>query len=110
MILEDFSELIPHLPADLRAKALQWQSDGLALARQQVNTTKHILESLAKTLSSAVAMRQFAWLWNMGLPPETRYLVEDLPFDGNGLFNADTDSTLRRLDKNIKTSKALGIS
>lgn len=40
-IFKDFSAVIPHLPDDLRSRVLQLQSDGLAVARQQVNMTKH---------------------------------------------------------------------
>lgn len=50
-VLDDFSAVIPHLPEALRAQALQLQTDGLAVVRQQLNTTKHILESSARTLS-----------------------------------------------------------
>lgn len=110
VILDDLTPFLQRLPEDLRAQALQLQSDGLAAIRQQLNTTKHILEALARTLSSSVAMRRFAWLRTTALPHDTRTLIEDLPYDGQGLFHADTDTTLRRLDKNIKASKALGVS
>lgn len=37
-------------------------------------------------------------------------MVEGIAFDGSDLFHVVTDSTLRRMDKNIKASKALGIA
>lgn len=30
--------------------------------------------------------------------------MEDIPFDGKDLFHTDTNATLRKLDKSIKTS------
>lgn len=39
----------------------------------------------------------------------TNVLLEDLPFDGQGHFNASTDSTLQEMDKGIKASRTLGI-
>lgn len=36
--------------------------------------------------------------------------MEDLTFDAPGLFHADTDATLCRLDKDIKASRSLGIA
>lgn len=34
----------------------------------------------------------------------------DLPFDGLGLFNASTNATMQEIDKNIKTSRTLGVA
>lgn len=109
-VLEDFSAFIPHLPESLRPKALHLQTDGLAAACQQVNTSKHIVESSAKTLVSAVALRRFALLRSTALPAETKTMILDLPFDGMGLFNSGTDTQLQRIDKSIKASRALGVS
>lgn len=55
-ILEDFSDLIPFLPEDKRTRVLQLQGDGLVGAKQQISTSKCVLESLAQILSSAVLL------------------------------------------------------
>lgn len=46
----------------------------------------------------------------LGSKVDTRCLIEDLPFDGLGLFHATTDCTLEEIDKSIKTSCTLGVS
>lgn len=109
-ILEDFSPILPLLPDDVKAKALQMQADGIAASKQLIATSKHVLESSARTLSTAVALRRFGWLRSTALSSYTKAIIEDLAFDGLGLFNAETDATLRRLDKDIKASRSLGIS
>lgn len=45
VVLKNFTAIIPHLPEDLRSQAMQLQTDGLAVVRQQLNTIKHVLES-----------------------------------------------------------------
>lgn len=109
-ILEDLSPVLAQLPEDLRAKALHLQSDGLAAAKQMICTSKHVLESSAQTMSTAVALRRFRWLRATSLSSEAKSIIEDMAFNGLGLFNAETDVVLRRLDKNIKASKSLGIT
>lgn len=37
-------------------------------------------------------------------------LIEDMAFDDTRLFHADTGMTFRSLNKNIKASKAKGVS
>lgn len=108
-ILDDFSELIPLLLNAKRARALELQSDRLSAAKQ-ISTSKNILEFLARTLSLAVALCHFSWLQSTILPPDTRSFMEVMVFDGAGIFLAVTDSTLHRMVKNIKASRALGVS
>lgn len=61
-ILDDFSEFISLLPEDKRIKALQLQSDDLLEEKENFLTSKHILESLARTLSSLIPLCHFLWL------------------------------------------------
>lgn len=109
-LFEDMSDLIPHLPDDKRVKALQLQSDGLAAAKQEIASAKHSLETASKTLATAVALRRHSWLRSTNLQYDTRTVVEDLAFDGLGLFNAATDTTLQDREKSIKASRSLGIT
>lgn len=109
-IFEDLSDVIPSLSDDKRRKLLQLQSAGLAAAKQEIATSKHLLEAASKTLATAVALRRHSWLRSTHLQPDTKAVIEDLPFDGLGLFNAATDTTLQERDKTIKVSKSLGIS
>lgn len=50
-----------------------------------------------------------AWLTATSLQPEIKPKVKDLPFDGNGLFNAATDDTLAAIDDSCKKAKNLGL-
>lgn len=109
-ILEDFTPLLTMLPEEHRLCLTSRHADGLVATKQLLSSSKYVLESAARTLSSAVALQRFAWLHSTTLPFDTKTLVEDLPFDGQGLFNADTDNRLRRIDKDIKASKSLGIA
>lgn len=85
-------------------------ADGLAAAKQQITSVKHTLETAAKTLTTVVALRRHSWLGSTSLSFATRALTEDLPFDRSGLFHFSTDATLQDLNKNIKTSRTLGVS
>ena len=45
----------------------------------------------------------------MGLAKDMRTCIEDLPFDGLGLFNAETDDVLENVQKNRTAARCLGI-
>lgn len=94
-ILEDFSTIFQFLPEDVRVKALQMQANGIAASKQLTCSSKHVLESSARTLSTAVALRRFAWLRGITLPHDTKTMIEDISFDGTSLFNSETDAKLR---------------
>lgn len=109
-ILEDFTPILPLLSEDYKARLTARHADGLAATKHLLASSKHVLDTSARTLSTVVALHRFAWLRSTTLPFDTRTIIEDLPFDGQGLFNADTDNRLRRIDKDIKASKSLGIA
>lgn len=109
-VLEDFSSMLPLLSEDARVKVSQLEVDGLAAAKQLICSSKHVLESSARTLSTVVALRRFGWLHSTSLSSDTKSIIEDIAFDGTGLFNANTDSTLCHLDKDIKASRSLGVA
>ncbi|XP_015270124.1 PREDICTED: plexin-C1 [Gekko japonicus] len=82
----------------------------MLLAKHQLNTAKHMLDVAAKTLTLAVTLKHHAWLRSTALSQDTRTLIEDLPFESEGLFSSTTDTVLQDLDKSIKTSRNLGIT
>lgn len=110
VIFEDLEPILQTVPGDLKSRGLQLCTDGLAAARQNIAAAKHGLETSAKTLTTGVALRRHSWLRTMSLLPDTKAAIEDLPFDGKGLFHASTDTTLQDIDKNLKTSRTLGVS
>lgn len=98
------------LPAENRDRLLQLSADGLVAAKQEISYAKHTLEASARMLTTTVAIRHHSWLITTNLPYDTRGLIEDMPFNGSGLFHANIDATLQDLDRSIKMSKTLGVS
>lgn len=109
-VFEDFDPYLRLIPEEARQWALQLCVDELAAAKHNITVARHSLETAAKTLITAVALRRHSWLRATSLTQDTRLTIEDLPFDGVGLFHASTDSTLQEIDKNIKTSRTLGVT
>lgn len=62
------------------------------------------------TLSSAEALCHHSCLQTTILPLDTWCLVEDMAFEGKGIFQSETDLKLHRMDKNIKASRTLEVS
>lgn len=58
-------------------------------------SAEHTLETSPKMLTTAVAIRRHSWLNSSSLALGMKSLVEDLPFDGLGLFKANTDIILQ---------------
>lgn len=84
-------------------------SEGMLMAKQQLNSVYHTLEIFVKTLTSAVTVGWHPWLHSTALLPNTRYI----PFLGEGLFSTLADSVLQEIDeidKSIKVSRNLGVS
>lgn len=65
---------------------------------------------LLQKLTTGVALHRHSWLRATTLLSDSKAAIEDLPFDGLGLFHASTEATLQDIDKNIKTSRTLGVS
>lgn len=57
-VFEDLSPLLQLILEDSRQRALHLCSDGLSAAKQGIATACHILETSAKTLTTAVAIRR----------------------------------------------------
>ncbi|KAL8202982.1 UNVERIFIED_CONTAM: hypothetical protein K2H54_034026 [Gekko kuhli] len=62
----------------------------------------------ASSLATGIALRRHAWLRTAHLPDDIKAKVEDLPFDGEGLFHTTTDQYLTSIDDSRKTAKRLG--
>lgn len=107
-IFDDMTPYLSFLPMDQKEHLLRFTVEGMMAAKQKILYAKHTLESAAKTLTTAVALRRHSWLCTTSLPFEMRGLIEDMPFDGKGLFSESTDATLQDLDKSIKTSLKIG--
>lgn len=101
-VFEDLTPLLQLIPEDSRQRALHLCADGLSAAKQSITTSRHTMETSAKTLTTAVAIQRHYWLRSTTLSQEAKFAIEDLPFDGTGLFNASTDAMLQEIDKKLK--------
>ncbi|XP_062837379.1 uncharacterized protein LOC134299202 [Anolis carolinensis] len=72
---------------------LQQEAD--SLAHHQIQMAKHTGDTAGKMIAHAVAIRRHAWLRSSGLSSSSRQVIEDLPFDTQGLFNSGTDDKLK---------------
>ncbi|KAL8198742.1 UNVERIFIED_CONTAM: hypothetical protein K2H54_022478 [Gekko kuhli] len=69
---------------------------------------KSYLQLISRILATGIALRRHAWLRTAHLPDDIKAKVEDLPFDGEGLFHTTTDQYLTSIDDSRKTAKRLG--
>ena len=97
------------LPDERKNLARAFHQEAVRLSHLQLTTTQHGTDCAAKAMVSGVAMRRHAWLRSAGLPVESRSRIEDLPFDGEGLFNAETDSTMDTVQKAKATARKMGL-
>lgn len=74
---------------------------------QLLTSAKHILDLFVKTVTLAVCFCWHTWLQSTDLQHDTKAIVEDLPFEREGLFSMNTDAILQDVDKSIKASKML---
>lgn len=100
-ILPLFSEL----PEDVRKKADDIHKEAMALSRQERIPARHVVDASARQASTSVALRRHAWLRSSTLPEDIRLHIEDMPFDGLGLFDVKTDAVLNEHQKMKKTAK-----
>lgn len=63
------------------------------------------MDIFAETLMSAVTLRCYTWLRSTALQQDTKAYIEDLSFEGEGLFSTIIDIVLQELDESIKTSR-----
>lgn len=107
---EQLSDVLDLLFPEQTTKCKFLWKEGMLLGKQLLTLTKHVLDLFAKTVTSAVSLRRHAWLHSMDLQPDTRSIIEDLLFEGEGLFSTTTDTVLQEMDKSLKASRTLGVS
>ena len=72
-------------------------------------SAKHTVDDTAKSVATSVALQRFSWLTTAGLTEEARTCTEDLPFDGTGLFNAETDDIQENIQKKRSAARCWGV-
>ncbi|XP_065448406.1 uncharacterized protein LOC135983038 [Chrysemys picta bellii] len=101
-----FKELVPQ---DSREEFGALVEEGKKVARTSLQASLDIADSAARTLASGIAMRRISWLQVSGLPPELQQTLQDLPFEGHGLFSDKTDSRLQSLKDSRTIMRSLGM-
>lgn len=107
---DQLTHIFGSLQAEVRERAHWLQKESMALAKQQLTAAWHSLDTYAKTVTLAVALHCHLELRSSTFPYNTRAYIEDLPFDGDGLFSSSTNLVLQDVDKSTKTSRTLSIS
>ncbi|XP_050788117.1 uncharacterized protein LOC127039037 [Gopherus flavomarginatus] len=83
--------------------------EGKKVARTSLQASLDTADSAARTLASGVTIRHISWLQVSGLPPELQQTIQDLPFEGQGLFSDKTHSRLQSLKDNRVIMHSLGM-
>lgn len=83
------------MPEDKREQLLI--SEGHLLARTALQASLDSADRVARTITTAVVMRQASWLHLSGFPKEVQATVADLLFKGPKLFSSKTNESLQLL-------------
>lgn len=79
--------------------------EGTAAARVALQAASDAADSAARTMVSAISMRQASWLLLSGLSSKAQKSIQDLSFDGQALF---ADNKINGLKNSRTTLKTLG--
>ncbi|KAM7173925.1 uncharacterized protein RBU57_004199 [Macrochelys suwanniensis] len=104
--MQKFREFVPQ---ESRQEYSALIEEGKKVARTLLQASLDIADSAARTLASGVAMWRISWLQSSNLPPEVQYTIQDLPFNGQGLFSEKTDSKLQTLKDGRTIIRTLGM-
>ncbi|KAJ7317190.1 hypothetical protein JRQ81_003352 [Phrynocephalus forsythii] len=104
--LHPFLKLIPEAK---RGEASALYEEAMALAAQQMRTSKHSFDCSSKVLNASVTLRCHAWLRTTGLLDDHKAQIETLPFEGTGLYNASTDDLMEDRHRKQDTAKKLNV-
>lgn len=99
------SEFIEFIPEERKEQFKSIISEGHLITRSALQA---VLDSVARSVSTAEVMRRASWLYLSGFPREVQSVLEDLPFEGPKLFAAKTDESLHMLKESRATLRSLG--
>lgn len=85
-------------------RGISLHQEALSLPKHERTATPHVADKASKQVATANSLRRHAWLRSTTIPDDARSCIEDLPFDGVGLFDANTDKILDGLQKFRKTA------
>ncbi|EMP25303.1 Mothers against decapentaplegic like protein 9 [Chelonia mydas] len=97
------------LPQDQAHEFSTLVAEGKAVARGALQMAWDTTDSVARVVASAVVMRHSSWLQSSKLSQEIQTTLQDLPFEGAGLFSEMTNIWLHGLKDSYATLQSLGL-
>lgn len=93
-------------PEEHHPKCSSCHQEAMTLAHQEHIAARHIVDAASKQIPTSIALCRHSWLRSVSIPDDVRNKTEDLPFDGNSLFDGKTDEILDNLQKMRKTARS----
>ncbi|XP_074920751.1 immunoglobulin-like and fibronectin type III domain-containing protein 1 [Chelonoidis abingdonii] len=95
---------------DSRQEFAAFVEEGKKIGRRtSLQAALDAADSAARTVASGITLRRISWLQASTLPPVLQTTLQDLPFEGRGLFSDKTDPHLQSLKDGKVTLKSLGM-
>lgn len=98
--------LFQHLHGHLRDEGQALYAEAMRLSQQERIAARHVIVASSRQSMCAVALRRHAWLRAATLPDAARKQVENLPFEGTGLFHPKTDEIMKEHQDMKKTVRS----
>lgn len=94
------------LPEKDHPIVLGYYKEAMLLARQEMIAARHVINTASRQAAALITLQHQAWLCSASIPEDAQAQIEDLPFDGFGLFDSKTDDILENLQKYRKMAKS----
>ncbi|KAF7251908.1 Polypeptide N-acetylgalactosaminyltransferase 16 [Varanus komodoensis] len=106
-LMQRLDAIIDTMPGNQGELAKTFVKEVMQVAVQQLSTARHHVDSDSRSLVGAISLRRHAWLRNCNFPEEMKRRIEEMPFDGSGLFHARTDSKLKKSHESRMTARRM---
>ncbi|KAF7238301.1 Retinoic acid receptor beta [Varanus komodoensis] len=100
--LDNVTSSLPDHQADL---ARVFIKEAMQVAIQQLSTARHHVDTDSQAMVSAISLQRHAWMRNCNFPEEMKRRIEEMPFNGTGLFHAKTDHKLKAIYESRMTAR-----
>lgn len=104
------SQLIQKLSLQDQPAAILLTQKLPRVSKQQISTVLHTTTCMFQILATSMALCHHSWLHSTTLQTDIKMHIEDVAFDGLGVFNTFMDDTPAWMDDNHKWSKNLDLS
>ncbi|XP_044306859.1 uncharacterized protein LOC123033954 [Varanus komodoensis] len=103
-LMQHLDAIIDTFPGNQGKLAKTFVKEAMQVTVQQLSTARHHVDSDSRLLVGAISLRRHAWLRNCNFLDEMKRRIEEMPFDGSGLFNAKADSKLKKIHESRMTA------